>query len=177
MLPITASLCSVSCLISPPDPIEQLEQVPPFVLTHLAVPTPYAYYPTTSTESPLFHVEFKSEDLGEGVVGQLYLNLDTASEELITRGEVGAGSLNDPQPRSLDLTWRNSSNYPSGCYVITMTITHESNYSNEWPLKPLDRSKTAYIYWWAVHDRAPENLNFDECPAPSPDPPQTDINN
>lgn len=167
---VSLSLLLTGCIIGPPDKFEPLEQVPPRVYNYLTVPTPFAYVTTTSTEDQVFHVEFVSEDLGEDVVARLYLNLDTAQESLITSSGVGTGSLDDP-PRTANLTWskKNSAREPAGCYIITMTLAHENNYSLDGALKPDDRSKTAYVSWWVVHNIAPQDLDFDKCPQPGPD--------
>lgn len=170
-LPLASALLSTSCLIGPPDAIAQVERVPPRVIDELTVPTDLAYVTSTSTEDLVFHVEFVSEDLGEDVVARLYLNLDTVDESLIISGSAGPGSLNDDQPRALNLTWfkNRSAQEAAGCYTITMTIGHEDAFSKDGILKPLPGGKAAYVTWWVAHNIAPQDLTFDSCPSPGPD--------
>jgi hypothetical protein len=165
------ALFATSCLISPPSPLEQAEQIPPRILSHLTTPSPLAYVETSSSgQVQTFRVEFVSEDLGARIVGKLYTDLDTANQEVNNSGQVEGGSLDDPQPRVMELAWQRSATKPAGCYVITMTITYENNYDNIGMPEPEDTNKTAYVSWWVAHDIAPQDLNFDQCPQPGPDP-------
>lgn len=159
------------CLISPPDKYDPLELVPPRVDMQTVWPTPFAYVATRSTgDDPVFTASFESEDLGVPVVGKLYLNLDTADEAWVGSAVVGPGSLGDERP-PMAVPWQYQRERNAGCYVMTMTITHETNYDNTTVIsKPKDTSKTAYITWWVAHDLDPQYVSFDGCPAPGPQP-------
>jgi hypothetical protein len=163
--PLALSCASVSCLISPPDPLEEKQQVAPYVVPNTITPSPLSY---VESGRP-FRVEFFSEDLNEKIVGKLYTNLDTARVRDLDSAPADAGSLSDPEPRVMELVWQDSASVAPGCYVVTMTITHASNYTDVKPPMPIDPKKTAYVSWWVVHKMAPEDLTFDQCPAPAPD--------
>lgn len=164
-----ASLISSGCLINPPDELEELPQIPPRVYMESVLPTPFAYVVTSTTgPAPAFSVEFVSEDLDEDVVGHLYRNLDDINEELIGTGVVGPGSLDTVRP-PMTIYWGRERE-TAGCYAITMTLAHRSNYEDTLISKPKDRSKTAYVTWWVAHGIAPEDLDFESCPPPAPQP-------
>jgi hypothetical protein len=131
------------------------------------IPTPFAYVQTSPTgPAQAFSAEFVSEDRDEDVRGNLYLNLDDEGEELIGTAVVGPGSLNTERP-PMTIYWE-TGRETAGCYAITMTIAHRSNYYDTLKAKPKDRSKTAYVTWWVAHGIAPEDLDFESCPSPSP---------
>ncbi len=163
--PLWVGLCSVSCLIGPPEPLLEEEQVRPQVVPHTIYPPRFSY---VEYDNQKFRVEFFSEDLNEKVVARLYTNIDTSDFYLINSAELGPGSLSDPQPRVVEMDWQGPT-VGAGCYVVTMTITHLSNYSNNGTSVPIDPNKTAYVSWWVVKDIAPQDLTFDQCPAPAPD--------
>ena len=163
------SWLSSGCIISPPDEQVPLPQIPPRINIDSVTPTPFAYVTTLTTgPAPSFTAEFVSEDLGVEVVGKLYLNLDDAGEALIGSTSMGAGSLDSVRP-PMTIYWEGMRE-TAGCYAITMTITYGTNYDEERISKPVDHSKTAYVTWWVAHGIAPEDLNFESCPQPNPQP-------
>jgi hypothetical protein len=162
------SLLVPGCLIAPPDGLEEQQQVMPHIYVHLSDPSPFSYVQTSSDgPQPVFRASFSSEDLEEAVVGKLYLNLDHEEQRVIGSAEVGHGTL-EGGPREMLIPWELDRNRAAGCYVITMTIAVESNYSNEAIPLP-DRSAADSVSWWVVHDMAPEDLTFDQCPQPQPE--------
>lgn len=163
------ALSCVGCLISPPEPLEEREQEPPRVLVDTATPSAFAYVLTTSNgPQDEFRVEFTSVDLGETVFAKLYLNLDAEGERQI--GSAAVSLAEDGNTKIARVTWDFDRDRPAGCYLVTMAITHQSNFSEGIPSKPIDPSRAAYITWWAAHDSPPEVVTFDDCPAPLPEP-------
>jgi len=132
------------------------------------LPTPFAYVLTSPTEAaPAFSAQYVSEDINEDVVGHLYKNLDDATERLIGTAVLGPGSLDTVRP-PMTIYWE-VERETAGCYAITMTLAHRSNYDDSLNALPKDRSKTAYVTWWVANGIAPESLNFDSCPQPAPE--------
>ena len=136
-----------------------------------AIPTILTPVQTSGeTELPTFRVPFVSEDLGERVVGRLFLNYSSEpTERDLGSRAVNPGSLNDID-REMIVPWTKNRTLVEGCYSVTMTITHEDNYSPE-TLAPIDLTRTAFVTWWIVHILGPEEVNMDECfPPPFPAP-------
>ncbi len=152
------------CLISEPPPLEAPERVAPRALVDEATPTVFQPVQTTSTGPRTeFSVRFWSEDLGETVVGKLYLNFGQTGERLIGSQPVAAGSLDDKEPRTMNVPFDNRSEVDAGCYSITLAITHRDNFDDERIPRPIDYGMTDFVTWWAVHDLAPQDVNLDEC--------------
>lgn len=109
-------------------------------------------------------MRFWSEDLGETVVGKLYLNWGQgASERLIGSQPVPAGTLEDADPRTMNVPWDSGRGVDAGCYSVTLAITHRDNFDDATTPKPIDYNMTDFVTWWAVHDVDPQDVNFDEC--------------
>ncbi len=167
---IAAALFSSSCLISPPEPLEEQEQIPPRVLTKTAVPTTFAYYETLSSgEPPTFQIDFTSVDLGEELYAKLYLNFDDEDEELIGSEAISGETPDGRRIASVD--WTTRRNKPAGCYTVTMTITYRNNYGQDVLNKPIDLDRTAWVTWFVAHDTPAHDIDLGSCPAPNPETP------
>lgn len=163
---LALSTLSQSCLIAPPDPLEEPERIPPRALVHDALPVVTQIVQTTrGAENPSFNVPFVSDDLGEPVEGKLFLNYPNG--RFLNGSQTTAGTLNEE--RDMIVQWgAGRQSLPTGCYTITMTITHKDNYTADGP--PADESKTAFVTWWIAHGTDLQLVNLDECT-----PPQTAI--
>ncbi len=161
---LALSALSQSCLIAPPDPLEEPERIPPRAITHNAEPLLTRIVQTTRTGlEPSFNVRFVSDDLGEPVEGRLFLNYNAPNRLLLGATRVVAGELEEERPMSV--IWSTSRGVPAGCYTVTMTITHLDNYAAN--TAPEDESKTAFVTWWIAHDITDLQLvNLDECAPP-----------
>ncbi len=151
---------AVGCVIAEPEPLEPPERVPPRALLEGATPAFSQIVTTSSTGlAREFSVPFVSEDLGELVIGRLFLNYP--NDTRVGYGEATPGSLTDTE-RVMTIAWDELRSVAAGCYSITMTITHAENYSQN-NQKPIDADKTAFVTWWVVHDIDPQLVNLDEC--------------
>lgn len=153
------------CLIPAPDELEDPERIPPRVLVGDANPAVTKIVQTSRTnEATEFNVEFESDDQGETVIGRLFLNYPSPRPPL-GYAAVPAATI-ESGPREMKIAWTQSRDVPTGCYTVTLTITHADNYSQE-DFKPIDRDKTAFVTWWIAHDIDSLNLvSLDECMPP-----------
>lgn len=168
VLALVAGNLTTACLIEAPEELEEPQQIPPRPMLENADPNLLAPVQTfVAGEPQTFLVPFVSEDLGESVVGRLYLNLNFNSDDPPTVLEttyVPAGRLSDTD-RRMQIPWIANRSVDAGCYSVTMTITHASNYSLD-TQRPIDLERTALVTWWVVHDSDPEDINMDECYPP-----------
>jgi hypothetical protein len=160
-----------ACLIGPPDELVPPERVPPRAIVDQAAPSVLMPVQTLK-EGPLyeFRVPFVSEDLGERVVGRLFLNYGSEpTERDLGSDALGPGTL--AEVREMVVRWTKVKNLAAGCYSVTMTITHNDNYSPV-TLAPIDLTRTAFVTWWIAHDVEPSRITLDQCSPPAFPPPQ-----
>lgn len=153
------------CLIGPPTELTEEEPAPPRALVELAVPSTLSTFQTSATgDATPFQVTVEAEDLGELLVGRLYLNFGSETGRLLA-GTAEAPVSNDPSGRrEVKVPWSDQRNVPAGCYSMTLAVTYNDNYSIATVPVPIDNEKTAFVTWWLIHDFAPQDLTLDECP-------------
>jgi hypothetical protein len=168
---LASGVLTSGCLIEAPVDLEEPQQISPRVLTHTAIPVVTTPVQTTTELKPLFQVKFDSEDLGEKVIGKLWLNYESSGSEILlgTHG-VNPGSIDDEPQREMQVPWINRQNLSSGCYSVTMTITHSSNYETDYPEVPIDSDRTAFVTWWIYHNVAAQDVTLEDCIPPTPTP-------
>lgn len=151
---------SPGCLIAPPDPLEEPQRIPPRALVESADPLVTQIVQSSSTGAQTeFRVKFVSDDLGEFVIGRLFVNYPNGGPPLGFAQLVPGTS---DSVRTMSIAWTQRREIPVGCYTVTLTITHAENYSRE-DYKPIDNDKTAFVTWWVAHDIEPQSVNLDEC--------------
>ncbi len=153
------------CLIPPPTPLEEPERITPSVYAEQAVPSLLTPVQTSSSGAnlPEFLVPFVSDDLGELVVGKLYLNYDSDNISIIGSTDVTPSTL-DAGDRPMRVTWLEPEKKPAGCYSVTLAITHLDNYTRDFLREvPIDNEKTAFTTWWVAHDIPLQDVNLLDC--------------
>jgi hypothetical protein len=151
---------SPGCLIGAPDELEGPQRLPPRALVDKAIPVVTQVVQTSRRgDKSQFNVQFVSFDLGESVLGRLFLNYPDPGPSL---GSKLIPPSADDTPRELDIFWDQRREVAAGCYTVTLTISHVDNYSQE-TLRPIDLDKTAFVTWWVAHDIPPQLVNLDEC--------------
>lgn len=161
--PCLASVLISGCLIAPPQELERPEQIPPRTFNDQADPpltSPVAVSSSSGTRT--FQVPFVSEDLGETVVGKLYLNYGGLGEAILVGSAEKTGATIDTMDREMIVAWQSREPAP-GCYAVTMAITHESNYTNDFPPLPVDDEATAFVTWWVAYDIELTDVTLYEC--------------
>lgn len=155
---------SPGCLIPAPDVLEEPERVPPRLVGDPVPAVTNILQTLRKGEPHAFNVKFESDDLGEPIIGRLFLNYPNRPNP-IGFARVAAGTL-ESGARPMSIAWTQSRDLTAGCYTITLTVTHADNYSQE-DFKPIDPDKTAFVTWWVAHDIDALNLvSLDECKPP-----------
>ena len=168
---MTAAL-STSCLVSSGPPLEGEEVVPPRIVILDVAPSPFSIVQTTSDTSidpTNFSVSFWSEDLdlgAEAIQGFLYLNYShSRSPTVIGAAPLAGGSLSDAEPRIMKIPWDENRSRPAGCYIFTMIIGQQSDFSLSSQLpKEEARDRVTFVTWVVAHDTPPYELTLEECP-------------
>jgi hypothetical protein len=161
---ISLGVLSPGCLIPAPDELEEPERIPPRVLLGTANPVLTQILQTKSEgEQTQINIKYVSEDLGEPIIGRLFIDYPTRKEDVGFK-EMTPGSLESV--REMQISWTDYRKIPTGCYSLTLTIAHAENYSRE-NNKPIDPDKAAFVTWWVAHDSESLNLvSLAECAPP-----------
>jgi|GEM_PF-1972042 len=161
-LTLCGSAATTSCLIGPPQELEEAEQISPIPYLDQVTPPLNAPVEFTSSASDtfLFTVPFASEDLGEKPLGRLYLNWGTDDVSFLADSETNPGQISD-QNRSMTLPFTRPPNTP-GCYSVTMVITYQSNRAEFGTFH--DPKKAAIVSWIVAVNKPFHELTLADCP-------------
>jgi hypothetical protein len=154
------------CVVADPPDYGRTDQTPPLLLLGLADPNVHEVLHKKKGESVPFKVPVRSEDAGDDLFAQLFLNYKLEGEDNPRFTRVRASTFDD-QEREVRITW----NVPArqGCQQLSLVVTHFSNL-DEGNL-PIRAADTAIATWWINIDDVddpvldPENASWmGKCP-------------
>jgi hypothetical protein len=165
MLMLVLPASATSCLLEAPVELAEPDRVAPQALIRTALPSVFSPYQTYSTGiDPAFQVKFTSKDLGESIVGRLYLNYNlTDAEKLIGSVEVPAGTSTS-DAREIIVPWgQGRGSTAPGCYSVTLVIAHKDNYTSAVIPAVIEPDMAEFLTWWIAHDSAPQAVSLEDC--------------
>jgi hypothetical protein len=135
------------CLYTPAD-YEARTQIPPFVVASEVTPRLDSLVRLEPGEEMEIFVPFRSEDLGENVLGFLYLDAVNGianSRRLRPEFQIPASSFDN-----LDRAVRGKFSLrlaasEAGCHTVTLILTQEGNFGIN---RNLNESVAASVVWW-----------------------------
>jgi hypothetical protein len=161
-LGIMASLAA-GCVVSDPPEYGLAKRTPPFLDLNGADPKVFERLDVQPGSVRALTVPFRSEDAGDSLIAQLYLDYNISinevpQERLQAFNNLQPSTLDDEAKRTVDFNW----NVPvtKGCYQLTMVLTHSQNLDRA---KPIDFSDVAFAIWW-VNVGDSDSSNLVNCP-------------
>jgi hypothetical protein len=140
---------SGGCLESPAN-YEARTQIPPFVISSAVSPRLDTLVRLEPGADMDIFVPFRSEDLGEDVIGWVYVdavNGITNSRRLRTEFRIPASGFDDPDRAIRGRVPLRLAASDAGCHTVTLILTQEGNFSIN---QRIDESVVASVVWW-VH--------------------------
>ncbi|MFO0565898.1 MAG: hypothetical protein U0263_09565 [Polyangiaceae bacterium] len=152
---------SSACIVSDPAEYGVAKQTPPFLDATAAAPSVLHRKDVASNQTFQVTVPFRSEDVGDEIVAQLFLDYNTDGEFLLRFEQVPPGKFEEQ--RTIDIPSVSLSNtiVDPGCYVMTLVVTHRSNLNAE--NRPVDPQDTSILTWIINFDDDGEN-RVNGCP-------------
>ncbi len=138
-----ASLPMLSgCLVDDPPAYTQPKRTAPRLDYYRAKPLLDRIIVASEKESITFEIPVTSEDAGEGLTAQFYVD-----SSLNNNRNLPASTL-DEAPRLVRFTYSVPLRGPPGCHVFKIRVAHSSNVTlGDAPV--LDPNDVAEVYWWA----------------------------
>ncbi len=151
-------LCS--CLVDDPPPYTKPKQTPPRLDYHNASPLLDALIVADTGDLLRFEVPVTSEDAGDPLALQLFLDEDIKEVQTLAAGTLENRDRSTNVPYRVDRKDR-------GCHRFKLRVAHRSNLpSASGPA--LDPNDVAEAYWWAnLNVAAAERGTLKDCPVAS----------
>lgn len=166
-LGVAAISMSSGCLVEDPPPFVAPQKTAPRLDYSKATPGLDQVIVRNSGESLEFRVPVKSEDAGDGLVGNLLLDYAGEGTAITPLGfaTVSASTLDDRDERVLKTTITILPKTSPGCHRITLRVTHFSNLAPGNPYQLIDKSDLAEAFWFANINVSPETAGMlVDCP-------------
>jgi hypothetical protein len=138
------------CLDTPAN-YEARTQIPPFVVASKVSPRVDSLVRLAPGADMVVYVPFRSEDLGEDVIGLVYLdsvNGITNRTPLRSPFRISASDFDDVGRAVEGTVPLRLAASEAGCHTVTLVLTQESNYFKI--NQELDETVAASVVWW-VH--------------------------
>ena len=150
------------CLADPPT-YSNAQQIPPFVIEGRVSPPPGELFviPASEGNQMSVSVPFRSEDLGENVIGLFYLDLRSGDESPILLQDPTThppGSFFQEEERELEAVL---SGLPVGCHTVTLLMTQQGNFTTG---RVADESGVGRVVWWLNVESGPSKTLLEDCP-------------
>lgn len=155
----TASAC-IGCW-DPPPTYDSLQQIPPFIQVGDVDPPVHSIVAVLPERTLEIHVPFRSEDLGDNVIGFARLDDSLGRSVQIAAFQLPPSTLDD-LTRALDTTL-DLTVAGGGCHRLTLTLTHRGNVE----LHVLQPSLADQVVWWLdvpFEDGSDRDPTLSECP-------------
>jgi hypothetical protein len=153
---------SAGCVVSDPPEYGVARQTPPFLDATSAFPDLFYRVDLTSGQTKSFGAELRSEDAGEPILAQLFLDYNVTDGNIPRQRVLGfkqvAASTIDDAKRTVQIPWLVQGVTP-GCYPISLVVTHVGNLDET--NKPKNSTDTAILTWWVSID---EPGDMAQCP-------------
>lgn len=172
------AFASSGCVVGgPPDyqnpqktpPVLDLSSANPTLLTVITATTGASGTPPTTYT---FTVNERSEDVGDDLIGLLYLDYGNKDNKVLQPGLWSSPASTFDNIRTVTIPW-SAANQPLGCHTLTLEVTHASNVdlSTGVPVVTLPKDHSddvAFATWWVDIGTDLNNLPALDCPTQSP---------
>lgn len=130
------------CLVDDPPPYTQPKRTPPRLDYHRASPLLDQVIVATANDVLVFSIPVASEDAGEGLTAQLFLDSGLANYQ-----NLPASTLED-RSRAARFSITVSPALTAGCHLFKVRVGHSSTLPNG-DGQSQDPTDLAEAYWWA----------------------------
>jgi hypothetical protein len=161
-----AALTSSGCIIADPPDVQLPKKTPPLLSEAQPVVTSIVrvLFDTSATQLS-FNVRVRSEDLGDQLVTQPFLNYNTDRQVSAGLAIITDPSYFDDDSRTIDAKL-SMALLDVGCEQFTLLVTHSDNLIRQSEL--IDPADVAIITWWLdVHTSSSMPATLDSCPTSS----------
>lgn len=173
-LGVVALLATTGCIVAPPPEYDEPRRTPPILDLYSAKPFVGSVISVDRTDGiapdrVFFKIPFRSDDQGEWLLWQLYVDRTFANEDPAEKADVPPSTLDDTN-RYVDAKWDADSTYSKGCHNISIVLAHHSSWNRNGLQVPelLDASDAAVGTWWVNLDPGPGDPNtLVHCPSRS----------
>jgi len=158
------------CLVDDPPPYRAPQQTAPRINNLRVLPRvdTIITYSFNSTEGIAFSIPIASEDAGEPVQAQLFLDF-VNQQSNVKQFEPLAPATLDEGDRIASTVWFPQFSVVSGCHRVIVRVSHESNWRG--PAELYDESDVDEVSWFArIFVDAPGVTTLADCPSPSGNP-------
>jgi hypothetical protein len=155
-------LC-LGCVLADPPEHGKAEQTPPMLYANQAVPPVYEVLNVSPGDRISFNVPLRSEDVGEALQADLYLNYSITNPDRLEATQtksvfISPGTFEDRQ-RDVNMQWDVRVGTKPGCHQLTIAVTHIGNAQ----IGKLDDIAT--VTWWVnVSDNETSPNQMKDCP-------------
>lgn len=162
-LALLGVLITTGCLVSPPPDFETTKTRPNLNLDTISPPVTQILV-LNSNEELSISAQVQSEDDGDRLFGQLYLNWGLPGERRVLTKTIDPGTLADGD-RTFLVTWTVGADVADGCHQLTFLVTHGSNVPPDDPQRPTSTEDVAYAHWWInVNPELGQQQTLVNCP-------------
>jgi hypothetical protein len=161
-----------SCVVADPPQYSDPVRTRPELSSYSAKPpiSLVVIIPTPSPATPTFKVPIRSEDAGETLLANFWLDYGSAKQKFINSQFIPPSTYNDTTDRFITFLWTNVSADDAGCHTFSMVVAHVSSFpTNPQDLDPVKGDQDgALISWWVNVNPAADSLyNLVNCPSPN----------
>jgi hypothetical protein len=156
------SCVTPGCVVSDPPEYGVARQTPPFLDLGQAEPQVFVLREVPSGDQQTFKVGVRSEDAGDELLAQLYLDyLISEPPPLLNFVRVPPSTFDDTS-RKIEIPFL-VPNRP-GCHQVSMVVTHSSNLGPT--NKPIVPSDVGIATWWVSIDEDDQDPSLvRDCPS------------
>jgi hypothetical protein len=159
-----------SCVVADPPQYSDPLRTRPELSAYSAKPSvsQVVIVQTPSPATPTFKVPIRSEDAGETLLVNFWLDFGSARAKFINSQFVTPSTYSDTTDRFITFLWTNVSAADAGCHTFTMVVAHLSSFpTNPQELDPVKGEQDgALITWWVnVNPPADSLYNLISCPS------------
>jgi hypothetical protein len=158
-----------SCVVADPPQYSDPVRTRPELSVYSALPAVSLVVVVPIPSTPTFKVPIRSEDAGETLLANFWLDYGSANPKFINSQFIPPSTYNDTTDRSITFPWTNVSTDDAGCHTFSMVVAHVSSF----PMNPQELDVTrgaqdaALITWWVNVNPPTDSLyNLINCPFP-----------
>jgi hypothetical protein len=142
-------LMSNACLDSPPT-YSSPGQVPPFIIEEGTRPRSDQFIRVDPGDELDLFVQFISVDVGEQVLGVIYLDFESDTDLYPSRRAtltLAPSPLGLEETRDANFAVRVPGSFQAGCHTLTLLLAHQSAWNISGG-RPSDPERAARVIWW-----------------------------
>jgi hypothetical protein len=143
-----------SCIVADPPTYTDPGVTRPELAAYGAKPPVYLVVVVQSSDMPTFSVPVRSEDAGDQLVANFYLDYGTSNATYLGNQLLPPSTYNDTSDREISFTWTTvaafSTQSQKGCHSVSAVVAHFKSFSmNTQHIEPdVAERDAALITWW-----------------------------